>query len=251
MPEDCIYNNDSPLPEDLEIREPPYHATCTGHHRYAVRITYPDDDPEIVHNFVAQYSAECHFISWEVGSETKKPHAHLYCETSVEAPALRTYLRERLGAGNAFYSVKSMKPLVADIVRYISYLLKDKVRHDTTPENWSWLPFPHRNLSDEFLGICLSHAMHWRATARAKRDGKTSTLVILRKQFQELLEAEPGTCFGIGTTTRRVIKYYKDNQKRISLHLLVSDIQTLCLEFDPTFEGMLAARLTRMIRDID
>ena len=194
---------------------------------YKLRIDTAEGK-DVILKFIKKYS-ETYLVAFEKqGSDN--PHVHMYIELlSNISSSLRQAIRRKFGAGNGSYSLKEVDEQFP--IEYLAYCIKDK--------NYYYSPNFPVSVIDEMKD-------HDRKVKEEIKHKKLSRRTILDTIKDECFkDVDPKTHLVDGAYLRkkdvvmRVVNYYQSSKKLVRKFAIISQCQTLCLEYVPSYSYIL------------
>ena len=186
---------------------------------YKLRIDTAEGK-DVILKFIEKYSST-YLVSFE-GQGTDNPHVHLYLEMlSNISSSLRQAIRRKFGAGNGGYSLKELDEQFP--VEYLAYCIKDK--------NY----FYSSNFPVSVIDEMKDYDKKVKEEIKHKKLSRRTVLDTIKDECFSDVDPETqlvdGAYLSVQDVVLRVVNYYQTSKKLVRKFAIVSQCQTLCLEY--------------------
>lgn len=147
-------------------------------------------------------------------------HCHCYFESTTSSLTIRQMIRKHYGSGNGVYSMKELdepKP-----IEYISYCIKEG----------------NQMISPSFDSAFIRECNEWNARVKSEIKTKKENKKTVLDKIIEHYDYENKKELWIPQVVDDVLLYYKENKILVREFQIKSQIQTILLRYQPTYQKM-------------
>jgi hypothetical protein len=206
---------------------------------------------EIINNFCTNYAVRWAYVLEHVNNENH--HCHLYIETSSTEVSIRAYIRRTIGSGNHNYSMNKLDTLLPmEYLRYLckqgeivhNFLTEDQIEYYKNldlqvKEEIKEKAEKRKKASSQSVLECLREIMNKYVAGEQQVEYQGKVYIYPQKKDADGYDE----CFSKEDVVQIVIDYYQQNKILVREFQMISQVQTLLLEFRPSYTFDLKNRI--------